>query len=231
MPAGWQASGTLLGSTGADITPVIPSHAIDDILMLMASSRVTTETLTTPSGWTLKHGPIDTTAWRTYCYWKRATSASETNPLLDWSAAIGEKYGQVHTVRGAIKLGDPFAGSVLSADVTDPIAATGVTTTLPNQRIGIVGIGSDNASTSASVTSTDPTVYSTNHFSTIATGADATGAFFSNLRVTAGATGGVTLDHNSTMPAYAAWVTAILDEIGFGWRRRREPAHRFLVMR
>lgn len=211
MPAAWQASGTLLGSTGADITPVNPVHAANDILILLAASRVVTETCLTPSGWTLKAGPIDTTAWRTYVFYKRAASNAETNPLLDWSAAVGEKYGQVHTVRGAITSGDPFAAASLAADLTDPIAVAGVTSTEAGQLIIVAGIGSDNASASVSVTSTDPASYTQRHFSTIITGADATGSFHDATRATAGATGTVTLDHVSTMPAEGVFVAAMID--------------------
>lgn len=211
MTAAWQASGTLLGSTGADISPVWPAHAIDDIGILMASSRVITETCLTPSGYTLLHGPIDTTGWRTYAFYKRATSAAEGNPLLDWSAATGEKYGQVHTVRGAIAAGSPFAASVLSADLTDPITHTGVTSTLNNQLIIVAGIASDNLSTLVVVTSTDPAAYVENHYSDIATGADAAGWFATATRATAGATGSVVSDFDAAMPAGAALVAAMID--------------------
>jgi hypothetical protein len=207
----WQASGTLLGSTGADITPVIPAHATNDILILVASSRFVSETLLTPSGWTLTHGPIDNTSWRTYFFYKRAASGAETNPLLDWSGALGEKYGQVHTIRGAITTGDPYeTGATALADLTDPIVVTGTTTQVASQLVIVAGIGSDNASASmTSVTSTDPATYTQRHFSTIATGADATGWFFTAIRATAGATGNVTNDFVSTMPAGAALVAAI----------------------
>jgi hypothetical protein len=211
----WQASGTLLGSTGADITPVIPAHALDDILILLASSRVVTETCLTPANWTLKHGPIDSgTTWRTYAFWKRAQSGAETNPLLDWSAAVGEKYGQVHTVREAIASGDPFAASVLAADDTDPITTAGVSSTLPNQRIIVAGIANDNLSTTVTVTGTDPAAYALNHYSDIATGADAAGWFASAVRATAGATGNIVSDFDAAMPAGAALVAAMLDPLG-----------------
>ena len=212
MVAAWQASGTLLGSTGADITPVNPAHVADDILILLASSRVVTDTLLTPAGWTLLHGPINATAWRTYAFWIRATGGATTNPFLDWTGA-GEKYGQVHSVRGAITSGSPFADSILSADVTDPIVATGVTTNAASQLVIVAGIGSDNASASVTVTSTDPATYTQRHFTTIATGADATGSFHTATRASAGATGNVTLDHNSTMPAEGVLVAAILDAV------------------
>ena len=82
MSAAWQASGALLGSgTTVDVTPVIPLHVLDDILICLTANRVITNTCLTPAGWTLLHGPIDTTAWRTYAFWKRAVSGAETNPL------------------------------------------------------------------------------------------------------------------------------------------------------
>jgi len=214
MPAAWQASGTLLGAlTTADVTPVIPAHAIDDILICLTSNRVITNTCATPSGWTLLGGPQDSTAWRTYAFWKRAVSAAETNPLCDWTATSADKYAQVHTVRGALAVGSPFAASALGSDLTDPIAVGGVTSTLANQLIIVVGIGSDNVSASVTVTSTDPATYTQRHFSTIGTGADATGSFHDATRATAGATGTVTLDHNSTMPAEAVLVAAMSDLI------------------
>ncbi len=212
MPAAWQASGTLLGAlTTADVTPVIPAHAIYDILICLTANRVVTNTCATPSGWTLLAGPIDTTAWRTYCFWKRATSASETDPLCDWTATSADKYAQVHTARGAIASGSPFAASGLAADLTDPIAVAGVTTTEAGQLVIVVGIGSDNASASVTVSATDPASFTQRHFSTIVTGADATGSFHDATRATAGATGSVTLDHNSTMPAEGVLVAAMLD--------------------
>lgn len=212
MAAVWQASGTLLGSTGADISPVWPTHAIDDIGIVLASSRVVTETCLTPSTYTLLHGPIDvTTIWRTYVFYKRATSTTEANVLLDWNLGVGEKYGQVQTVRGAVTTDSPFAASNLFGDATDPIAGAGVTST-ERQTIIVAGIGSDNASTSATVTGTNPASYSLNHFSTITTGADATGLFYSALISSASVgTGTVTIDHNSTMPAMGVLVAAMLD--------------------
>lgn len=227
MPeARWQASGTLLGAlTTADVTPVNPAHDIDDILILLTANRVITNTCATPSGWTLLHGPVDQTAWRTYAFWKRAVSAAEANPLCDWTATSADKYAQVHSFRHCIKTGSPFAASGLAADLTDAIAVAGVTSTLPDQTIIAVGIGSDNASASVTVTATDPTTLAQNHFSTIATGADATGSVHSGRRQTAGATGTVTLDHNSTMPAEAVLVAALLSEVDQLIMKGPRPAH------
>jgi hypothetical protein len=209
--AAWQASGTLLGSTGADISPVWPTHLTNDIGILIATSRVQTDTLLTPANYTLLHGPINSTAWRGYVFYKRATSAAEGNPLLDWTGT-GEKYGQVHTVRGAIGTGNPFADSLLAGDVTDPITHAGITPTVANQLVIVVGIGSDNASASVTVTCANaPTAFTQRSFTTIATGADATGSFHDQTRTNTTATGTITLDHNSTMPAEMVFVAAILD--------------------
>src|SRR5687767_6664793 len=112
MAVAWQASGTLLGSTGADITPVNPAHASLDVLLLHAVARSNAVTLATPSGWNAIAGPIDQgTTWRHYWFWKRAAGAAETNPLCDWSATTGDKYGVVHCFRGAIASGNPIEAS------------------------------------------------------------------------------------------------------------------------
>jgi hypothetical protein len=212
MPAAWQASGTLLGSTGADITPVIPAHAADDLMLLLASSRDTTETLTTPDGWGQIGALSDTTNWRTYAFWKRTTSGAETNPLCDWSAATGQKYGQVHTLRGADwKYNRPYQDGLLSSDTTNPIGATGIIPTRDNLLI-VAGIGSDNASTAmTSVTSLSPASFTERHFSTIATGNDATGWFYTGVATPNATTGTIVSDFNSTMPAAATLVLSIRD--------------------
>lgn len=212
-PATWQASGTLLGSTGADISPVWPAHQIADLGILMAASRVVTDTLLTPSGYTLVHGPVDTTGWRGYVFYKHATSAAEANPLLDWTGT-GEKYGQVHTLRGGRVQSEPFAATSLAGDVTDPIVVAGVASTDREQLVIVVGIGSDNASASVTVTCANaPTAFTQRHFSTITTGADATGSFHDQIRTNADATGNITLDHNSTMPAEMVFVAAVMADV------------------
>jgi hypothetical protein len=216
MPAAWQASGTLLGSTGADITPVIPTHANGDLLILLGSSRVTTETCATPAGWTVLFGATNTTAWRSYCWYRKAISAAETNPLLDWSAAVGEKYGQVHTIRGADHLRlqggslDPFSDSAFAGDVTDSIVTAGCASVVAADHLVIVvGIGSDNASASVVVTdSGGGRTYTQRHFSTITTGSDACG-WFHDSTVTGSNQGNITCNFNSTMPAATVLGAAI----------------------
>ena len=214
MAVTWQATGTLLGSTGADITPVNPAHATDDILILQACSRVTTETLLTPASWTLLAGPTNTgTIWRSYWFWIRATSGSMTNPLCDWSAATGQKYGVVHNVRGAIATGSPFAASAVTAGTADPGSATGVTTAVDSQFVLTLGLVADNLATAVTVTATDPASFTQRTYTTIATGADA-GQFFTDaVRATAGATGAVSHDFNGVPLAWAILVGAITEAV------------------
>jgi hypothetical protein len=145
MAVVWQASGTLLGSTGADITPTIPSHAADDILLLHAWARSNAVTLSTPSNWNPIAGPTDqSTTMRNYWYWKRATSGAETNPLCDWSATTGDKYAVVHCIRGALTSGSPIEASQPTTGTASPGVATGVSSATDNALICSVGMSTDN---------------------------------------------------------------------------------------
>ena len=213
MAVVYQASGTLLGAlTTADVTPAIPAHQADDILICITANRVITNTCATPSGWNLLYGPVDETAWRSYVFWKRATSGSETNPLCDWTATSADKYAQVHTFRGAITTGSPFAATAWTDGATDPAVATGVTTAAAGQLVAAIGLCADNLSTSATVTATDPASFGvTNSHTTIATGADATGFCYSATRATAGATGNVSVDFNAA-PLHWGIVVAAFTE-------------------
>lgn len=214
MAAVWQASGTLLGvaGTGADISPVIPTHQTDDILIALTASRDTAQTCLTPSGWTLGTGsPVDSTSWTAYWFWKRATSGAETDPLMDWSAQTVDRYAQVHTVRGADTTGDFFTASAFSGDVTDIIVITGVSTTVANQRVLVLMIANDNASTTVTVTATDPAAFTLHNYQDIVTGTDAEGHAASAIRATAGATGNVSNDFDAAMPAGIGVVLALED--------------------
>jgi hypothetical protein len=218
VAAAWQASGTLLGAlTTADVTPVIPAHQADDILICITANRVITNTCATPAGWTLLQGPVDETAWRSYVFWKRATSGAETNPLCDWTATSADKYAQVHTIRGAVTSGSPFAAQSWTDGAADPAVATGVTTTADSQFVCSLGLCADNLSTSATVTATDPASWTLRHHTVIGTGADATGFFYDGVRATAGATGNVSHDFNAAPLHWGILVAAILAPVDVAW--------------
>lgn len=212
MVAAYQASGALLGAlTTADVTPAWPAHAADDIGICVTANRVITNTCATPANWTLLFGPVDETAWRSYVFWKRAASGGETNPLCDWTATSADKYAQVHTIRGAITTGDPFAASAWTDGAADPAVCTGVTTTAAGQLVIAMGLAADNLANAATTTATDPTALASNHYSTVGTGADAGGFFASAVRVAAGATGNVSVDFNAAPLHWGILVAAILN--------------------
>jgi hypothetical protein len=154
---------------------------------------------------------VDETAWRSYVFWIRATSAATTNPLCDWTATSADKYAQVHNIRGAIETGSPFAASAWTDGATDPAVATGVTTTLPYQYVFSLGLMADNLAASATVTATDPSSLAVRHFSTIMTGADAGGYFYDGVRTAAGATGNVSHDFNAAPLHWGILVASILE--------------------
>jgi hypothetical protein len=212
--ANYQASGALTGAlTTSDVTPPNPAHIANDILVCQTSKRTNADTCATPSGWSLLAGPVDQgTTWRTYWFYKRAASGSEANPLCDWGATSADKYGQVHSIRGAITTGSPFAASQTSTGTADPGSATGVTSTAANQLIISLGMSGDNLATDfTSVTATNPATFTKRHYTTITTGADAGGWFFDAVRTTNGATGNVSHDFNGVPLIWSVLVAAILD--------------------
>jgi hypothetical protein len=177
VAAAWQATGTLLGSTGADITPVIPSHLADDILILQAWSRGNAGTLATPSGWNFIAG-INSVDIVCRWYWKRATSAAEANPLCDWSSVTGDKYAVVHCIRGCVKFWQPFqifpASIIPEAGVTDPHVMAAITRTHTDSLLIVTAAVLDNLATGMTVTTGGaPAALTQRSFTTVATGSDA----------------------------------------------------------
>lgn len=213
MAVAYTASGALLGAlTTNDVTPVNPAHVADDILICITANRVITNTCATPSTWTLLTGPNDETAWRSYVFWKRATSGGETNPLCDWTATSADKYAQVHGIRGAIISGSPFAAFAWTDGAANPAVCTGVTTTAANQYVLALGLQADNLGTVSAFTATDPSTLTERHNTTIATGADAGGFYGDGTRVTTGATGNVSVDFSAAPLHWGILVAAILEE-------------------
>lgn len=94
--------GAIAGAS-ASVTPVIPAHQADDILILHAMNSGNANQ-SAPGGWNL----IDTvnngigTKW----WWLRAASSSETNPLVSGGSA--GRFARVYVVRGCIASGTPY---------------------------------------------------------------------------------------------------------------------------
>lgn len=212
MAVTYQASGALTGAINtATVTPPVPVHAVGDILICITSNRVTTNTCPTPAGWSLLFGPVDTGSWRSYVFWIRTTTTNTTAPLCAWTTTSADKYAQVHSLRGAIASGSPFAVSAWTAGTANPAVATGVTTLTANQYVCLLGLQADNLAAVSTYTPTNPASLTERHDSTTTTGADAGGFFADGVRATAGATGNVSVAFSAAPLQWGILVAAIAD--------------------
>lgn len=208
MTASVVSAGALLGSTGADITPVLGTETVGQVAVTQAVARSNAVTCLTPAGWTLLAGPSDSgTTWRSYWFWKAITGVT-ADPLHDWSAVTGDKYGRCYLIDGA-DTANPFVAQAVTMGTADPGVATGVTTTAASQLVASFGMMADNLATTVAVTATDPASWANFGFTTIATGADAGAWASSATRATVGATGNVSHDFDAAPLAWAILITAI----------------------
>jgi hypothetical protein len=152
-PPVFQAAGTAVTGTGS-VTPTWPTHAQDDIALLIVTSANETISLTTASGFVQTADSPQSTgtttdqfAVRVAVYWCRATSSSMASPVVADSG--NHTNAQILTFRGCIASGNPWdvtAGDVLataSATVTVP----GDTTTVANCLV--VAISADSIDTTS----------------------------------------------------------------------------------
>lgn len=141
------------GSTGP-VTVTLPSHATDDLLLLFGYQRAsaTALTVTTATGWTSILTAQDTTYGAIGAWYKKATSGSETNPVVTGNTTAGSTMiGMSMKVTGQ-DLTTPIdvagAGQTYTAPSTpfDLAATTAVTTATDNAWVFILyGSGDDNS--------------------------------------------------------------------------------------
>ena len=137
-----QAEGTIAAVTTGSVTPTLPSHATDDILVVhamiwvpnTASKPITT--MPTPATWNKEVGFFDTGGAEISLFWKRATSGAESNPVLTraagWDTGTDTCYAaRAYVVRGVVKSGTPW-------DEIDPTGAY-TTTTGPFDAVTVSG--------------------------------------------------------------------------------------------
>lgn len=153
----YQATGTAVSATTGTLTVAWPTHVADDIALLwvFSSAGGTTETLTTPAGFTLIETQTTgsgTAGTKHSVYWARATSSAMASPVV--AAGTDFKYGLITTYRGAVTSGNPvsvFSGGVKAAAST---AATLPSVTTPDDlSLVVLGITSDVDAATAFVTS------------------------------------------------------------------------------
>jgi hypothetical protein len=107
-----------LVTTGTTVTPTLPSHSVDSIL-LVAGAKNAASNLTIDGGWTavsLSSGtnPRNNANLSTALWWKRAASSSETAPTVTSStSATGSDglYATVLVLDGALASDTPFDGA------------------------------------------------------------------------------------------------------------------------
>lgn len=198
----FQASGGIQADADphTDHSVTLPAHATGDLLILMAFVRDADETaaITVATGWTPVTGfPVDRgTSARYWCWYKFATSASETAPTIDWSGTTGDAYWVVVTYRGVgsiTTIGTPTTGT------SDPETHATISTTIANSMVVLAEMGEDNNNGACTTTGTDPAAY-VEHYDETSTGADAMTCFSEATRTAAGATGTVSLDFDTAVP-------------------------------
>ena len=182
-------------STGVDVTPSLPTHQADDIFLLQVLVRDVDDTLTV-TDWTQITTIDDGTAGRHWWYWKRATSSSETAPLVDKNTTSGDTYATVTSYRGAETSGDPWeaTSAATCTGTADPFNLNEVTTLTDGSLVVASWNDRDNASNSATYSPTSPSSLTSNMFLKSATGADGTNASGSAVKTDAGATGAVSVN-------------------------------------
>lgn len=129
----FRSAGTLDPGSGT-LTPGAPSgKATGDLLLLATAARAATETLTTPSGWTLLLDTTSTVNDSCALFARIADGSANDTPTLDWSgssqgaAQIAAFYGDVFTDLANIVAHSAVAG--VTSNVADiPIPALTVTT-------------------------------------------------------------------------------------------------------
>lgn len=155
-PAFKLAGATATGGHFIPATVPWPTHAVDDVALLLVEGDNNSLSLDTAAGFaqvgsTLFSNsgtPISSTALAVY--WCRATSTSMTNPVVAGNS--GHVTAQILTFSGVKATGNPWNtyATSTSATTTDPKIVPGLTTTVDNCLfVVIVGLGRDGETTAS----------------------------------------------------------------------------------
>lgn len=201
---------TIVGSTGADVTPVLLAHQADDILIALVLVRDVDDTITWPSGWTQVSTTDRSTVSRAWVAWKRAASGAEANPLIDKSTATGDTYAVVYNFRGCIKTGSPFdvAWSTNTGTAQNG-TTTGITTSAAGHHVILLLNDEDNLVSAGTVTATNPAALTQQNYQGSGTGADGSMGCWSADMATAGATGTIAHALNAVPDGWHSFVNAL----------------------
>lgn len=152
----------------ASVTPTLPSHQTNDVLIAHVQHENTsaTDIACSTSGWTEftpSGGGVNGAKW----FWKRAASGAETNPTF--TSATTDMFAIVHNFRGCITTGTPLTqGPVIGLTALGVANYTGFSITGYNRLVvvvtstpGYTGTLNDN-----------PTVFTRKNWSTTTSGTD-----------------------------------------------------------
>lgn len=146
-PTVFDSNPTDPGGTGSSITPVLSTHATNDHIVIWIPNTGNTAWAGNPAGWNRidqrlvgnsGNGIVGT--W----LWKKATSASETNPLCNLGATV-TRHAHAATIRGADLEGaftlPEWGARGFATGTTNPISPPDVTTPAPEMLV-LIGYGS-----------------------------------------------------------------------------------------
>lgn len=133
------STGTQAFGAGNWTTSLPVGTADGDLLLLRVTLQPTSVTFTTPSGWTLVHGPDNGTNGVTRAYLFRKVAVSEVAPTLTPSGSCEGRW-EIASYTGADQAAPINASAVGTAGGTSVIAAPQITPTVDNCMIvGLFG--------------------------------------------------------------------------------------------
>jgi hypothetical protein len=132
------------------VTGSLPAHVADDILIACASKNNGSDLTCGTSGWAEILPDENNANLSTGWFWKRATSSSETAPVITASTAGSSSAGIYVTcarIRGCVATGTPFEDATLDGTPTNsttPAGSTITTTDIKRLAVAIALIDDNN---------------------------------------------------------------------------------------
>jgi hypothetical protein len=142
-----------VASTGTTVVPVIPTHAVDDILVCEAAHN-SGSNLTINGSWADIVSPNNNANLSTAWWWLRAATTSEPNPTVTSSVTNtvdAALFARVIVIQDAATSGTPFEdATILGATTSATVSTSEVTTTGDNRYVIGFSIVDDDTSWSTS---------------------------------------------------------------------------------
>lgn len=136
-------------TSGTTVTPTLPAHQADDILIAQAMMPAASD-LTISGGWTVIGAAENNANLSTAWWWMRAASGAESNPTITSSATASPTDpldARTYRARGATTSGTPFEDATFSGPTTSTTPAGSTVDTTDDDRlvVAFASIDSDSA--------------------------------------------------------------------------------------